>query len=87
VVTAPHIRTSVAALPRALRILDAFFYAVEIQGHSMSWETSPDARLRMLVDGEEIYFSISEFFCGKPHTPTQDEIASRKKNLYVYAPN
>ncbi|MBZ5700405.1 MAG: RWP-RK domain-containing protein [Acidobacteriia bacterium] len=87
VVKAPHIRVSAGALQRALCILDALFCAVERQGYSMSWETSPDAKLKILVDGEEISFGIMELFSRKPHAPTPDEIARRKKNLYVYAPN
>ena len=87
VVKAPHIRVSAGALPRALRILDALFCALERQGYSMGWETSPDAKVKILVDGEEISFGIMEIFSRKPHTPTPDEIARRKKNLYVYAPN
>jgi hypothetical protein len=43
--------------------------------------------LKILVDGEEIGFCIIEFFSRKPHTPTPDETARRKKNLSVYAPN
>jgi hypothetical protein len=87
VVKAPHIRISTAALPRTLRILDALFCEVEKQGHSMSWEKSPDAKLKILLAREEVSLGITEIFSRKPHTPTQDEIARRKKNLYVYAPN
>jgi hypothetical protein len=84
---ASHVRVSTTALPRTLRILDALFSAVEKQDYSVNWETSPDAKPKMLVDGENISFGIVEMFARKPHTPTQDEIARRKKNLYVYAPN
>ena len=58
----PHIRISAAALPRALRIFDALFGALEGQGYSMSWGTSPRAKLKILVDGEEISFGITEMF-------------------------
>lgn len=61
--------------------------AVEKQGYSISWETNPDSKLKILIDGEEIGVGIMESFSRKPHAPTQEEIARRKKNLYVYAPN
>jgi hypothetical protein len=86
-VEAPHVRISAAALPRALRILDAFFSAVEKQSYSVSWETGPGSKPKILIDGEQIGFGIIEIFSRKPHAPTQEEIARRKKNLYVYAPN
>lgn len=87
VIQAPHVRVSSGALSRTLRILDALFCAVERQGYSIGWETSPGARPKISVDGEEIAFGIMEVFSRRPHTPTQDEIARRKKNLYVYVPN
>lgn len=87
VVNAPHIRVSTGALARALRILDALFCAVEMQGYSVNWGTKPDAKLVISLEGEQISPYIIESFSRKPHTPTQDEIARRKKNLYVYAPS
>jgi hypothetical protein len=86
VVKAPHVRTSATALPRVLRILDALFCAVEQQGHSVIWETSAGAKLKILIGGEQVGLGIMEIFSRKPHAPTQEEIARRKKNLYVYAP-
>jgi hypothetical protein len=86
-VKASHIRISAAALPRALRILDALFYAVEKQGYSVGWATATGARPKILVGGEELEPCVSEDFSRKAHTPTPEEIDHRKKNLYVYAPN
>lgn len=85
-VKAGHVRVSANMLSRALRILDALFHAVEKQGYSVGWTSGPDATLHLLIDGEQISPSITEIFARKPHTQTADEIARKKKNLYVYLP-
>ncbi len=83
---APHIRVSADALPRALRILDALFVAMEQQGHSLKWDKAPDATLAIGVDGEEISFCLIEAFSQKPHAPTPKELADLKKYHYSYGP-
>jgi hypothetical protein len=84
---ASHLKVSANALPRALRILDALFVALEERGNHVSWPSSADAKLKITVDGQQIGLSLTEMFAQKPHTPTQEEVARRKRNLYVSAPN
>lgn len=83
---APHLRVSKGAVSRALRILDALFFAVEAQGYSVIWGKEPEARLHVAVDGEELRFCLGETFSREPHSLTREQIARKEKNLYVYAP-
>lgn len=83
---APHLRVSKGAVSRALRILDALFFAVEAQGYSVVWGKEPDARLHVAVDGEKLRFCLAETFSRKPHSLTSEEITRKKKSLYDYAP-
>jgi len=82
----PHLRVSADALPRALRILDALFVAIEEDGHPLSWPTDPKATLKILVDGEEIELILEEIFTQKPHALTPEESAQKKRYLYDYSP-
>ncbi len=81
-----HVRVSAKALPRALRIFDALFYAAETKGYSVSLEGTPNATLSIKVDGVGINFILEESFSRMPHSLTPEESARKKKNLYVYAP-
>jgi hypothetical protein len=81
---ASHLQVSKNSMPRALRILDALFFAVEAQGCTVEWGNAPDARLSILLDGEKLYFSLAESFSRKPHTPTPAEAARKQKEHYVY---
>ncbi|MGA8222507.1 MAG: hypothetical protein WB780_12705 [Candidatus Acidiferrales bacterium] len=83
---APHLRVSKHSAPRAFRIFDALFFALEAQGYSVDWSKEPDSRPHVLVDGERILFSLAETFSRKPHALTREETERKNKNLYVYAP-
>lgn len=82
----PNIRVSADTFPRVLRILDALFFAAERQGRSLVWDPAPEAKPRILVDGEGITLAVLEKFDRQAHTLTQDEIKRRKKNEYVWVP-
>jgi hypothetical protein len=84
---APHLEVSSEVLGRALRILDALFFAIEEQGHSITWPSEEKTSLRIVVDGENIVPNLSEIFERKPHVFTPRELAERKKYQYSYAPS
>lgn len=55
-----HVRVSSRALPRAIRILDVFLHAVEENGHTLHWPESGEAKLTVVVQGEEVQFVLAE---------------------------
>jgi hypothetical protein len=83
---APHLRVSKNSMPRALRILDALFFAVEAQDYAVEWGNAPDAWLSVNLDGEKLHFSLAESFSRKPHTLTPAEAARKQKGQYIYTP-
>jgi|ERR1700733_15179337 len=83
---APHLRVSKNSMPRALRILDALFFAIEAQGYAVEWGNAPEARLSVSLDGEKLHFSLAESFSRKAHTPTPTEAARKQKGQYIYTP-
>ena len=83
---APQLRVSKDAISRALRILDALFFAAEAQGHSVEWGSESGARLFISVDGTKLQFCLAESFSRKPHSLTPSETVRKQKGLYVYAP-
>jgi hypothetical protein len=82
----PHLRVSKDAISRALRILDALFFAAEAQGHLVEWGSESGTRLSISVDGTKLQFCLAESFTREPHSLTPSEIARKQKGLYVYAP-
>ena len=50
--TEPHLFVTVTALPRALRILGAFLFDMEGQGHFLKWPDKEKERLTITADGE-----------------------------------
>ena len=83
---APHLRVSKDAISRALRILDALFFAAEAQGHSVEWGSESGTRLSISVDGTKLQFCLAESFSREPHSLTPSETAHKQKGLYVYPP-
>jgi hypothetical protein len=72
---ASHVQVSKAALPRALRILDALLRAMDEREHPLSWPKDLDARLTVAVLGENLLFTISEGVEQKAQDPTEQEPA------------
>ena len=82
----PHIRVSETALPRALRILDALFRALEGRKIAITWGGTSDTNLYVTVLGEGVTFWISESVERVPHTLTAGEEARKKRTVYSYFP-
>jgi hypothetical protein len=82
----PHIRVSETALPRALRILDALFRALDDRKIAITWGSTADANLYVTVLGEGVTFWISESVERVPHTLTAEEEARKKRSAYSYFP-
>jgi len=58
--TASHLLVSREQLPRALRIINALFLALEEKRHAVSWPKDEGARLTVSVDGEAVTFCVRE---------------------------
>ncbi len=56
--TASHLLVSRGQPPRALRILNALFLALEERGYVVSWPKKEDEHLTIGVDGESVAISI-----------------------------
>jgi hypothetical protein len=79
-------KVSEKSLPRALRIFDAMFRALDERNYVMKWPREENAKLTVFVLDEELQFAISEFVGRKPHTPTQQELAEQKEYSWKSPP-
>ena len=77
---AAHVRVSKRTLPRALRILDALFLAVDQEPFRLSWPEGSDARLTISVLDDTFRLAISEVIQYKRHRPTSRERLHQKQN-------
>lgn len=71
--SAAHLLVSRQQLPRALRIMNALFLALEEQGHVVSWPKKEEDRLMVIVEGESVPVSMQEVIDSKPHVLTSAE--------------
>jgi hypothetical protein len=71
--TASHLFVSREQLPRALRIINALFLALEERGHAVSWPKDEGARLTVSVDGEAVTFCVREATESVKHVLTPGE--------------
>lgn len=69
----PHLLVSRQQLPRALRIMNAWFLALEERGHVVSWPTKEDEGLSVKVDGEAVTLSLHELLDSERHVLTPAE--------------
>jgi hypothetical protein len=83
--TASHLRVTEAALPRALRILDALFVALAERGMQVVWPNEENASLHIVCESENIGFALEEVLDRRAHTPTEQETA-RHKREYWWSP-
>ena len=81
-----HIRVSETALPRALRVLDVLFRALDDRKIAITWGSTADANLYVTVLGEGVTLWISESVERVPHTLTAEEEARKKRSAYSYFP-
>ena len=71
--TASHLLVSRDQLPRALRITNALFLALEERGHVVSWPKKEDEHLTVSVDGESVAISMREVLDSAKHVLTPAE--------------
>jgi hypothetical protein len=84
--TTSHVRVTEAVLPRALRILDAFFVALEVRGMQIVWPNEENASLRIVCESESVGFALEEILDRKAHTPTEQEGARHKRDYWWSPP-
>jgi hypothetical protein len=82
---AGHLHVTEATLPRALRILDAIFAALEERKIQVVWANEENASLHVVCEAENVGFSLEEILDRKAHTPTEQE-AARHKRDYWWSP-
>jgi hypothetical protein len=75
-------RLTAGALPRSLRILDAFFGALDNEKHMPEWPSPYNAPLKIVVDAEKLQFMITEAIERKGHKPTSEELARQKADTW-----
>jgi hypothetical protein len=69
----PHLLVSREQIPRALRIINALFLALEERGQSVSWSKEEEAILTLVVDGETVRFCVLEITESLRHVLTPEE--------------
>jgi hypothetical protein len=84
--TASHLHVTEASLPRALRILDAFFVALVERGMQIVWPNEENASLHIVAESESIGFALEEILDRKAHTPTEQETARHKRDYWWSPP-
>ncbi len=80
------VHVSLESLPRALRVLDALFIAVDSAGYKIEWPSPCNSRLHVTALNENISLSISELIERKQHKTTQDEISRQKADRWWTPP-
>ncbi|MGB7493303.1 MAG: hypothetical protein WBR26_24455 [Candidatus Acidiferrum sp.] len=80
------VHVSLESLPRALRILDALFTALDSAGFNIEWVSPYASPLNVLVLNEKIGVSISEKIERKQHKITPDEISRQKVDRWWAPP-
>jgi hypothetical protein len=68
-----HLLVSREQIPRALRIMNALFLALEERGQSVSWSKEEEATLTLAVDGETVRFCVLEITESMRHVLTPEE--------------
>jgi hypothetical protein len=71
--TLSHLLVSREQTPRALRIINALFLALEERGQSISWPKEEEAVLTVNVDGETVRFCVLEVTESLRHVLTPAE--------------
>jgi len=82
---ASHLHVTEVTLPRALRILDAMFAALEERKMQIVWANEENASLRVVCEAENIGLALEEILDRKAHRPTEVE-AARHKREYWWSP-
>jgi hypothetical protein len=80
------VHVSLESLPRALRILDALFTALDSGGRSIEWASPYTSPLKVIVLNEKFELSISEVIERRQHKITPDEMSRQKVDLWLTLP-
>jgi hypothetical protein len=80
------VHVSLESLPRALRILECLFNALDSAGCSIEWASPYTSSLNVIVLNEKIGLSISEIIERKQHKITPDEISRQKVEPWLTLP-
>jgi hypothetical protein len=84
--TVVPLRVSQHSLPRALRILDALFAAVDGAKYTVDWPKPYHAHLTIIALDERLTFSLSEAANQESHKPTKEEIAQEMQFSWKHPP-
>jgi len=79
-------RVSAEALPRALRILDALFSALDEHKYTIEWPKPYNTLLTIVSDGEKLQLLITEAIERREHKPTVEEVARQKRDYWWHPP-
>lgn len=79
-------KVSMNTLPRTLRILDAFFSALDQSKFKLDWPKPYNTVLTIRTDGEQIRIFIAETIQRSEHKPTKEEIEEQKRHSWHYPP-
>jgi hypothetical protein len=80
------LHVSLDTLPRALRILDTLFVALDTAGYKIEWPSPYNTRIDVISLDEKVGLSISEIIERKQHKMTEDEISWQKTDRWWTAP-
>jgi hypothetical protein len=80
------VHVSLKSLPRALRILDALFTALDSAAYMMEWASPYTSPLKVVVHNERIGLSMSEIIERKQHKITQEEISRQMDDRWWSPP-
>ena len=81
-----HLKVSKRMLPRALRILDALFLALDQQPFQLTWPKGGKSRLTISVLDDTFRFAMSEIIKYSRHRPTSTE-RLRQKQDWAFRPS
>jgi hypothetical protein len=77
---------SLECLPRALRILQALFAALDHAGYTIEWPNPYNTRVNVIMLNEKIGLTLSEVVERKQHKATPDETSRQKVDRWWIAP-
>jgi hypothetical protein len=80
------VHVSLESLPRALRILDALYAALDTAGFVIEWARPYTSPVNVIVLNERIALSISEVIERKQHKITEDDASRQKVDRWWTSP-
>ena len=80
------LKLTTGALSRSLRIIDAFFSALDDAKYGLEWPSPYTTPLKIVVDSERLHFMIKEAIERSQHKPTKEELTRQKTDTYWRPP-